>query len=156
MLYSDAGLMLLRKVDQQLGLSSSLASCLSDPRDPAKTCHSLEEIIRFRSLMISAGYEDGHDTHELRHDPGFKLALERAPETGAALCSQPTTSRMENMADTRTLIRMGHEMVRVYARPSNARPGRSCWISTTPLMLFTATSNCVCSIAIMTDTGFSP
>ena len=111
---SNAGLMLLSKTDQKLGLSSSLASCLKDPRDPAKTLHSLEEIIGFRASMIAAGYEDGNDADKLRHDPSFKLALERAPETGAALCSQPTISRMENMANTRSLYRMGHEMVRVY------------------------------------------
>ena len=39
------------------------------------------------------------------------FALESAPETGAALRSQPTISRMENTTDTRTLIPMGHEMV---------------------------------------------
>ena len=111
---SNAGLMLLSKTDQKLGLSSSLASCLKDPRDPAKTLHSLEEIIGFRAAMIATGYEDGNDANKLRHDPSFKLALERAPETGAALCSQPTISRMENMANTRSLYRMGHEMVRVY------------------------------------------
>ena len=44
---SNTGLMLLRKVDHQFGLSSLLACCLSDPRDPAKTRHSLEEIIGF-------------------------------------------------------------------------------------------------------------
>ena len=106
--------MLLSKTDQKLGLSSSLASCLKDPRDPAKTLHSLEEIIGFRASMIAAGYEDGNDANKLRHDPSFKLALERTPETGAALCSQPTISRMENMANTRSLYRMGHEMARVY------------------------------------------
>ena len=111
---SNAGLMLLSKTDQKLGLSSSLASCLKDPRDPAKMLHSLEEIIGFRALMIAAGYEDGNDANKLRHDPSFKLALERTPETGAALCSQPIISRMENMANTRSLYRMGHEMARVY------------------------------------------
>ena len=111
---SNAGLMLLRKVDQQLGLSSSLASCLSYPRDPTKTRHSLDEIIGFRAELIATGYEDDNDANELSHDPSFKLALDRAPEAGAALCSQPTISRMKNMADTRTLIRMEHEMVRAY------------------------------------------
>jgi hypothetical protein len=65
-------------------------------------------------MMIAAGYEDGNDAADLRDDPAFKLALERDPETGAALCSQPTISRMENLADRRALIRMAHEMVRFY------------------------------------------
>ena len=74
-------------------------------------------------MMIAAGYEDGNDANDLRDDPAFKLALERDPETGAALCSQPTISRMENLTDTRALIRMAHEMVRFYCA-SFARPPR--------------------------------
>ncbi len=73
--------------------------------------------------MIAAGYEDGNHANDLRDDPAFKLALERDPETGAALCSQPTISRMENLAYTRALIRMAHEMVRFF-RASFARPPR--------------------------------
>ncbi|MGX0877783.1 hypothetical protein ACSSV4_002476 [Roseovarius sp. MBR-154] len=111
---SDAGLTLLREVERRHDLAGLLSSCLTDLRDPGKTRHSLEDIIRFRIMMIAAGYEDGNDAGELRHDPSFKLALEQGPETGAALCSQPTISRMENLADTRGLIRMAREMVRFY------------------------------------------
>ncbi len=71
-----------------------------DPRDPAKVQHSLDDIIRFRIMMIAAGYEDGNNADRLRHDPSFKIALERDPETGAVLCSQPTISRMENQPDS--------------------------------------------------------
>lgn len=121
---SDAGLTLLREVERRHDLADVVASCLTDPRDPGKVRHSLEDIIRFRIMMIAAGYEDGNDAGELRHDPGFKLALERGPETGAALCSQPTISRMENLADTRALIRMGHEMVRFYCASFARAPER--------------------------------
>ena len=113
---SDAGLMLLREIERREGLAGWLASCMEDPRAPGKVQHSLEDIIRFRILMIAAGYEDANDAADLRHDPSFKLALERAPESGAALCSQPTISRMENLPDARGLIRMGREMVRFYCQ----------------------------------------
>jgi hypothetical protein len=111
---SDAGLTLLREVERRHDLAGLVASCLTDLREPGKVRHSLADIIRFRIMMISAGYEDGNDADDLRDDPAFKLALERDPETGAALCSQPTISRMENLADTRALIRMAREMVRFY------------------------------------------
>jgi hypothetical protein len=39
---------------------------------PAKVVHRLAEIIRFRLLMIAAGYEDGNDPDALRGDPMFK------------------------------------------------------------------------------------
>lgn len=93
-----------------------LHRALGGTAEEARVQHGLAEIMRFRIMMIAAGYEDGNDAADLRHDPGFKLALERGPETGAALCSQPTISRMENLADMRALIRMGREMVRVYCQ----------------------------------------
>ena len=121
---SDAGLTLLREIERRNGLAGLVASCLEDLRDPSKVRHGLAEIIRFRIMMIAAGYEYGNDAGNLRRDPSFKLALERGPETGAALCSQPTISRMENLADTRALIRMGHEMVRFYCQSFARAPRR--------------------------------
>ena len=121
---SDAGLTLLREIERKAGLAQRLADCLCDPRDPAKVQHSLCDIIGFRIMMIGAGYEDGNDATILRHDPGFRIALERGPETGPALCSQPTISRMENLADTRALIRMGREMARFYCQSFARPPGR--------------------------------
>lgn len=119
---SDAGLTLLREIERQAGLARRLASCMVDARDPAKVQHSLEDIIRFRIMMIAAGYEDGNDAANLRHDPSFKIALERDPETGADLCSQPTISRMENQPDARALIRMSEEMVRFYCQSFRRAP----------------------------------
>lgn len=97
---SDAGLILLREIERKAGLAQRLADCLRDPRDPAKVQHSLCDIIRFRIMMIGAGYEDGNDATALRHDPSSRIALERGPETGPALCSQPTISRMENLPES--------------------------------------------------------
>jgi hypothetical protein len=113
---SDARLMLLRETERRDGLAGLLASCVTDLRDPSKVQHSLEDIIRFRFMMIAAGYEDGNDAAELCHDASFKLTLEGSPATGAALCSQPTISRMENLADMRTLIRIAREMIRFYCQ----------------------------------------
>ena len=121
---SDAGLTLLREIERKAGLAQRLAGCLYDPRDPVKVQHRLCDIIRFRIMMIGAGYEDGNDANALRHDPSFRIALERGPETGAALCSQPTISRMENLPDARALIRMGREMVRFYCQSFARAPGR--------------------------------
>jgi len=120
----DAGLTLLREIERKAGLAGRLASCMADPRDPAKVQHSLDDIIRLPIMMITAGYEDGNDAAGLRHDPSFKIALERGPETGAALCSQPTISRMENLPDRRALIAMSAEMVRFYCHALLRAPGR--------------------------------
>lgn len=93
---SDVGLTLLREVERRHGLAGLVASRLTDLREPGKVRHSLQDIIRFRIMMIAAGYEDGNDANDLRVDPAFKLALERDPETGAVILdvTSPLKSRV--------------------------------------------------------------
>jgi len=96
MLSSNAGVLLLRSVEKRLGIVARLASCLRDKRDPDLIEHTLEEMLRLRMFAIAAGYEDADDCDSLRHDPIFKMAVGRLPESGDPLCSQPTMSRLEN------------------------------------------------------------
>ena len=58
-LSSEGGLLALREIERRLGLADRLASCLVDPRAAERVVHRVAEIIRFRMLMIAAGYEDG-------------------------------------------------------------------------------------------------
>src|SRR6266536_2260695 len=95
-LSSDAGVLLLRGVEKELGLADRLASCMRDRRDPDRIEHPLNEMLRLRMFAIAAGYEDADDCDSLRHDPIFKMAVGRLPESGEPLCSQPTMSRLEN------------------------------------------------------------
>jgi len=71
----------------------------------------LAEMIRFRALMIAAGYPDANDCEALRTDPAFKLAVGRLSESGAELCSQPTMCRLENLPKATALKRMMAAMV---------------------------------------------
>jgi hypothetical protein len=120
---SDGGLLALREIEQRLGIARRLAGCIRDPRDPARVDHGLDEIIRFRMLMIAAGYEDGNDADALRDDPMFKLAMERLPDD-PDLCSQSTISRAENLPDARALVRMGRAMVDHYCQSFRQVPRR--------------------------------
>ncbi len=113
LLSSDGGILLLREVEQRLRVADRLAACIRDPRSPEHITHSLADIIDFRLMMIAAGYEDGNDASSLRVDPMFKMALDLTP-SDRALCSQPTISRLENLPDTRALLRMGRAMVDLY------------------------------------------
>src|SRR5260221_12749841 len=94
LLSSDGGVMLWRDVERRVGLAERLAGCLTDRRDPARTDHELIEMLRLRMFLIAAGYEDADDCDTLRRDPMFKLAVGRLPQSGNALCSQPTMSRL--------------------------------------------------------------
>ncbi|MBK1661403.1 IS1380 family transposase [Paracraurococcus ruber] len=122
-LSSDGGVLALREIERRLCIADRLAACLDDPRAPAQVTHRLADTIRFRLFMIAAGYEDGNDATALRHDPAFKLALDRLPEA-AALCSQPTISRLENLPDTRGLVRMARAMVALFCASFRQVPKR--------------------------------
>jgi hypothetical protein len=76
--------------------------------------HGIAAMIRFRVLLIVAGYPDANDCDALRTDPAFKMAVGRLPESGADLCSQPTMSRLENLPGVTALKRMMAAMVELF------------------------------------------
>src|SRR4249919_531830 len=123
LLSSDAGILVLREVEQRLRVADRLAACMVDPRAPELITHTLAEIIRFRLLMIGAGYEDGNDANSLRSDPIFKMALDLSP-SDRELCSQSTISRLENLPDARSLLRIGRAMVDLYCESFQRVPKR--------------------------------
>ncbi len=123
LLSSDGGVLALREIEQRLRVAERMAACLKDPRDPGQITHPLDDIIRFRLLMIAAGYEDGNDANTLRSDPMFKMALDLAPSE-RELCSQPTISRLENLPDARALLRMGRAMIDLYCESFHKVPDR--------------------------------
>ena len=82
-LTSDAGVLMLADVERRLKIAERLARCLTDPRSPGRVHHTLAEMIRFRVLLIAAGYPDANDCDALRLDPAFKMAVGRLPEGGA-------------------------------------------------------------------------
>jgi hypothetical protein len=113
-LTSDAGVLVLAEIERHLGIAERLARCLSDPRSPGRVHHTLVEMIRFRVLLIAAGYPDANDCDTLRSDPAFKMAVGRLPESGADLCSQPTMCRLENLPGAMALKRMMAAMVELF------------------------------------------
>ncbi|MBC8037287.1 MAG: IS1380 family transposase [Rhizobiales bacterium] len=123
-LTSDGGILLLAQIERRLGIAERLARCIEDPRDPAAIEHELAEMIRFRALLIAAGYPDGNDCNTLRDDPAFKLAVGRLAESGAALCSQPTMSRLENLPGPIALCRMMAAMIDLFCDSFAQVPSR--------------------------------
>jgi len=113
-LTSDTGILLLAAIEQRLKIAERLAACIEDPRDPERVSHGLAEMIRYRALLIAAGYPDGNDCDALKSDPAFKMAVGRLPQSGEDLCSQPTISRLENLPGTTALKRMMAAMVELF------------------------------------------
>ena len=121
-LSSDAGLLVLRGVEKKLDLSGLLAGCMKDRRDPDLISHTLEEMLKLRMFAIAAGYEDADDCDSLRHDPVFKMAVGRLPQSGEPLCSQPTMSRLENTPSRIELARMMGAMVDQFCKSYRRAP----------------------------------
>ena len=76
---SDFGPMILRGVDQQIGLIERLAQAVDDQRHPSYIDHPLRDLFAQRIFQVACGYEDGNDANALRTDPLFKLGVDRHP-----------------------------------------------------------------------------
>jgi hypothetical protein len=100
---SDGGILLLRQLDQRLGISQRIAALVPDTRDSAKVLHPRLEQTRQRLYQIALGYEDGNDAKTLRRDPLFKTACDRLPSDPVDLSSQPTFSRYEGSVQKKHL-----------------------------------------------------
>jgi hypothetical protein len=111
----DAGLILLREFDEQLGLTAGLKKLWVDGRDTRYTKHKSLALLRQRIFQIAAGYEDANDANLLRHDATMQTVVDNGR---GALASQPTISRLENDASwesIRLFERQGTEWFCRYA-----------------------------------------
>jgi hypothetical protein len=92
---SDGGVVLLRQIDQRIGLTERLAQVLPDSRDPARCEHRLQDLLRQRIYGLALGYEDLNDHQMMRQD----VALQTAVERDQPLASPATLCRWENRAN---------------------------------------------------------
>jgi hypothetical protein len=53
---TDGGLVLLKALDTQLGLTVRLAACLEDAREPGKVLHETVELLQQHIFGLCAGY----------------------------------------------------------------------------------------------------
>ena len=104
-LSSDAGGVLLREVDQRIGLTQRLSRCFVDYRNAASVEHRVGELVSQRIYAIALGYEDLNDHGELRGDALVSLLVgkrdltgekrKRERDRGYALASASTLNRLE-------------------------------------------------------------
>jgi hypothetical protein len=91
---SDGGVLLLRQLDREMGLTRSIARRLDDARAARRCQHRAETMLRQRVFGLALGYEDLNDHHALRRD----IALQTAVDTDGVLASQSTLCRFEQRA----------------------------------------------------------
>ena len=85
---SDAGLILVRELDEHLGLETLICEHLSDSRQGLNTQFSLADLLRQSVYSRLAGYEDLNDAVRVSADPTFRLiGSPKMWDRGAALTS---------------------------------------------------------------------
>ena len=70
---SDAGLILVRELDERLGLEQLITDHLSDSRHGTNTQFRVADLLRQSVYSRLAGYEDLNDAVRLSTDPTFRL-----------------------------------------------------------------------------------
>jgi len=119
---SDGGLLLLREAERKLGVCRRLADAMPDRRDRDRVRHAMFEMVMARAAAIACGHEDAIDLDRLRHDPLMKLAVGRCPDSGAALASQSTISRLENAPSKTAAARLSAALLDQFG--TTVKPGR--------------------------------
>jgi hypothetical protein len=119
---SDGGLLLLRQAERKFGVCRRLAEAMPDRRDPDRIRHVMFEMVMARVSAIACGHKDAIDLDRLRHDPLMKLAVGRCPESGAALASQSTISRLENAPSKTEAARLAAALLDQFG--TTVKPGR--------------------------------
>jgi hypothetical protein len=105
---SDGAVVLLEKLERKHKLLNSFSKHLPDYRDPLRTIHSMEKLLKQRVYMLMQGYEDTNDVFHLQNDPLFKDILD------GDLASQPTLSRFENGIEKRTIFELCYACIDRY------------------------------------------
>ncbi len=121
-LSSNGGLLILREAALTLGIADVIAAPLPEHRNPLLITHTYAEMALARMMMIAAGHEDCDDIDRLRIDPALKMACGRCPDSGADLMSQPTLSRLENLADLNALYKIGRGLIDLFCRGYSTPP----------------------------------
>lgn len=98
---SDAGLLVLRAFEQELGILKEVSLLLPDPRDQRLVDHSADKILVQAVYRYLAGYPDGNDANPLRDDPLFRVLSGIDPE-----------STKETLPSTSTVNRFAHAFTR--------------------------------------------
>src|ERR1700680_156117 len=109
---SDGGLILVRELDERLGIGELIAQHLTDSRRGKNTQLPLADLLRQSVYSRIVGCEDVNDAERLSQDPTFRLiGSKKIWERGAALTSRLQSfepellAEPENLAGLRTINR---------------------------------------------------
>lgn len=115
---SDGGALLLRQVDQRIGLTRAAARALGDSRRGASVRHGVRELIAQRIYALCCGWQDVTDHNTLRRD----LVLQTAVGSVRELASGPTLSRLETAATHAQAVALHKVLVEQFIASHRSAP----------------------------------
>jgi hypothetical protein len=115
---SEGGSMLLRQVDERIGLTRMAAAALGDKRRRASVRHAMRSLLAQRIYGLCCGWEDVTDHNALRHDLSVQTAVGRDEE----LASAPTLSRLENSATMAHAVALNRVLLEQFIASRDAVP----------------------------------
>ena len=115
---SNAGALLLREIDRQLGLLKAVDRVIPDSRDRRYVQHSQSSLLRQRIYGLALGYEDLNDHDRLRSDPALVSAVERNQLLGSAA----TLCRLENRMDRSAAVALHAVMIDTFIASFKTAP----------------------------------
>ena len=102
---SDGGLILVRELDERLGLGELIDEHLSDSRQGTNKQFTLADLLRQSIYSRLAGYEDLNDAVRVSADPTFRLiGSQKIWDRGAALTSTLHGFETEMLASEENLL----------------------------------------------------
>lgn len=107
---SDGSVILLDKLERKHKLLKYFSKSIPDPRNPDRTIHQVEKLLKQRVYTLMQGYEDANDVNYLKNDPLYKDILE------GDMASQPTISRFENWMDKSSIFALCYAWIDRYVK----------------------------------------
>ncbi len=115
---SDGGALLLKQVDDRIGLTRAAARVFADGRRAASIRHDIRSLIAQRVYGLCCGWEDVVDHNTLRLDLVHQTAVGRAQE----LASAPTLSRLETSATSEHAVALHAVLLDQFIASRRAAP----------------------------------
>lgn len=104
---SEGGLILVRELDERLGLEKLIEEHLRDSRQGLNKQFTLTDLLRQSVYSRLAGYEDLNDAERLAADPTFRLiSSQRIWDRGAVLTSTLHSFETELLTREENLIEL--------------------------------------------------
>ena len=131
---SDGGLILVRELDERLGLGELIDEHLSDSRQGTNKQFTLADLLRQSVYSRLAGYEDLNDAERVSIDPTFGLiGSQKIWDRGAALTSTLHSFETEMLASEENLLGlMALNRELVGQAEASTTPSGSFWTWTPP------------------------